>query len=306
MRIYILGAGAMGSLFGGLLSEAGQQVMLLDINAAHIKEVSEHGLRLVTEQGDRRIQLPILRPEDTEEAPDWLIVFTKTLHTLAAMDSVRHLIGPDTRLLSLQNGLGNAEKLASFAPGERIAVGVTTVPADLVGPGHVESHGKGYIRLQGATGERNPSLDELSAALCAAGLDCCVDSNVHAAIWEKVAFNAALNSLCAVTKCTVGQLGESADSRALAHAIAAEVLETARARGLEVSDSVHATLDHAMDHHLHHKPSMLQDLLAGRPTEIDAINQAVVREAAKCGRTVPLTAALGTLVRVCERTKPAP
>lgn len=302
MKITVLGAGAMGSLFGGLLAEAGHAVTLLDVNDAHIEQVRTHGLRLITDAADRRVQLPILRPEQATEVPDWLLVFTKTLHTERAMASVTSLIGPHTRVLSLQNGLGNAERLAVQVPWARIAVGVTTVPADLQAPGQVHSGGQGHVRMMRADGQDDPALARLAEVLTEVGLHGTVDPGVTAAIWEKVAFNAALNSLCAVTGCTVGAIGANAASRALAHQIAAEVLAVARRLAVEVSDAIHGVLDHAMDHHLHHKPSMLQDMLAGRPTEIEAINGEVVRQAARVACPVPLTDTLATLVRLREQS----
>jgi len=301
LRITVLGAGAMGSLFGGRLAEAGHAVELLDVNAAHIDRVQQQGLTLVTDEGTRTVHVPMMRPEQAQQSPDWLLVFTKTQHTTAALQSVRHLLGPETRVLSLQNGLGNAERMAEVVPMANVAVGVTTVPADLVEPGVVASHGSGYVRMMMADGHAEPSLDGLSQALCQTGVDAVVDPGVTSAIWSKVAFNAALNSLCGVSGCTVGGIGARADARALAHAIAAEVLAVAHAHGVPTRPTdVAATLDHALDHHTHHQPSMLQDLLARRRTEIDAINGAVVRLAHRHGVAVPCTHALETLVRLKE------
>ncbi len=302
MRITVLGAGAMGSLFGGLLAEKGHEVELLDVSAAHIARVQREGLTLDTEpQGRRIVHVQITRPEVAASRPECLIVFTKTLHTSKALEAARGVLQPDTLVLTLQNGLGNAEKLAGFIEPSRIAVGVTTVPADLVEPGHVHSHGEGHVRMMMADGSQNDRLAALARALTGAGLATTVDPTVHAAIWQKVAFNAALNTVCAVANCTVGDVGRMPVARSLAHRIATEVLAVAAADGLGVDEAVlHATLDHALDHHLAHKPSMLQDLLAGRPTEIDAINGEVLRAARRLGVAAPCTEALDTLVRLRE------
>ena len=206
MKIAILGAGAMGSLFGGLLAEQGQSVILLDVNPAHIAAVQADGLRLQTDQGDRRVRLPICRPEEARDPPDWLLLFTKTGDTERALASARHLLGPQTRVLSLQNGLGGVERLSAFVLPERIAIGVTTVPSDLAAPGQVRSHGQGSIRLMMALGQTEPALQGLVQSLRQASLDCLEDPTVQTAIWEKVAFNAAFNSLCASSGCTVGEL----------------------------------------------------------------------------------------------------
>ena len=122
-----------------------------------------------------------------------------------------------------------------------------------------------------------------------------------AAIWRKVAFNAALNSICAVTGSTVGQLGQRPDTRALVHRTSQEVIDVARAAGVRVdADGVHHDLDHALEHHVHHKPSMLQDLLARRPTEVDAINGQVRAHGERLGVPTPCVSTLHTLVKQME------
>jgi 2-dehydropantoate 2-reductase len=302
MKVTILGAGAMGSLFGGLLAERGHEVELLDVNTAHIAKVKEQGLTLDTDrQGRRNVRVSIARPEAATSRPECLIVFTKTLHTTNALEAARGVLLPDTLVLTLQNGLGNVERLARVVAPERIAVGVTTVPSDMVGPGHVHSHGEGLIRMMMADGRHAERLTALAQALTEAGLSTTVDPTVQAAIWQKVAFNAALNSICAVANANVGDVGRAAGARALAHRIGTEVLAVAVADGVRVDDAgLHATLDHALDHHLAHKPSMLQDLLAGRPTEIDAINGEVLRAARRLGVPAPCTESLDALVRLRE------
>lgn len=301
IRISILGAGAMGSLFGGLLAEVGHDVELLDVDPAQVAAVREHGLLIRNDAGERRLAIPIVQPHAATRQPDWLIVFTKAMHTQGALTAARHLIGPQTRLLSLQNGLGNAEKLVGFADASRVAIGMTTVPADLVAPGEVHSHGQSKTRIVMVDGGKDAALASLAAALDAAGLPCAVDPDAVVAIWEKVAFNVALNSLCAVTQRTVGGLGSAAEGRRLAHAVASEVLAVAQAEGLAVlPERAHATIDHALDHHGGHRPSMLQDLLARRPAEIETLNGAVVRAAERHGIAVPRTETLYTLVKLAE------
>ncbi|GAB7547760.1 2-dehydropantoate 2-reductase [Cupriavidus sp. 8B] len=302
IKIAILGAGAMGSLFGGRLAEAGHAVTLLDINDAHLDAIRRFGLRLQTDEADRRVHgMRAVRPEQAHAIPDLLIVFTKSMHTRAAMAGVRHLLGPGTNVLTLQNGLGSVEAIGEFVPAQRLLIGVTTWPADLVGPGHVHSHGEGGTRMMSADGVDRPAVAGTVAALERAGLHCTADADVWAAIWEKVAFNAALNPLCAVTGSTVDQLGSIPDGPALAFCVVAEVLAVARRHGVAVdADKVGANVLHAIGHHIGHKPSMLQDILAARRTEIDAINGAVVAAARRHGVPVPCTESLLQLVRLIE------
>ncbi|AFU48402.1 2-dehydropantoate 2-reductase [Acidovorax sp. KKS102] len=302
MKIMVVGAGAMGSLFGGLLAEAGHDVTLVDVNAAHVEAIGSRGLRLHTDQGDRHVSsLRACSPSQASGAPDLLMVFTKTLHTSSALAGVAHLLGAHTHVLSLQNGLGNAEIIAQHVPAERILIGVTTWPADLVGPGHVHSHGQGLVRLMSADGRDHPAVAEVVQALNGAGLACTADAAVWSAIWEKVAFNAALNSICTATHCTVDQLGAIEDGLALAFAVVDEVLAVAQARGIAVqTQACKARVADAIARHVGHKPSMLQDVLAGRNTEIEAINGAVVTTAADLGIPVPCTRTLLQVVRLVQ------
>lgn len=302
MKITILGAGAMGALFGGQLAEAGHEVVLLDVDESRIQAIQTDGLVLETGSGRRTVRLPIMRPEQARGTPDWLLVFTKSLHTEAALAGVRHLIGPQTHLLSLQNGLGNAEKLAQAADAGRVAHGMTTVPADVAAPGVVRSHGRGYVRCMMADGHASVELEALAEAMRGAGLDCSVTPDVLVDIWEKVAFNAAMNSMCALAGCPVDGLAALPEGVALVHDTAAEVLAVALAQGVAVNEPrVAALMDHAMAHHTGHLPSMLQDRLAGRPTEIDAINGAVCRVARKLDISVPRNETLWTLVRLADQ-----
>ncbi|VWC48857.1 2-dehydropantoate 2-reductase [Burkholderia lata] len=310
MRIAILGAGAMGSLFGGLLAESGEAVTLIDVNDAHLDAIRRDGLRIDDDRGERRIRtLQAVRPEavqaDAAASPDTpfdlLIVFTKSLHTRHALDGVRALLSPYTYVLTLQNGLGNVETLNAFVPIERILVGVTTWPADLAGPGHVHSHGAGVIRMMTADGAERTFAAAVADALSRAGLACTLDADVWAAIWEKVAFNAALNTLCAVTRCTVDQLGEHHDGLRLAQTIAAETAAVARAKGIAVDgERIARNVEHAIREHRGHRPSMLQDVLAGRRTEIDAISGKVVAAAREAGVAVPHAETLLALVRLID------
>lgn len=302
MKISIVGAGAMGCLFGGLLAENGNDVTLIDVNAPHIDAIRSDGLRLATDEADRRIKaLRICRPEEATDVPDLLVVFTKTLHTSAALAGVKHLVGPDVHVLSLQNGLGNVEKIGEFVAPDRVLIGVTTWPADMVAPGHVQSHGRGVVRLMAADGTLRPVVSQLCDTLSKAGLQCTADATVWAAIWEKVAFNAALNSICAVSGCTVDQLGLTPDGVRLANQVVSEVLSVAKRLGIDVdTDKCKANVAHAVAQHKGHKPSMFQDMQAGRRTEIEAINGAVVAVARNVDISIPATETLLCLVRLAE------
>ena len=302
MYVVILGAGAMGCLFGGRLAEAGHRVVLVDVSPEHLEAINRLGLALETGEGARRIPIPARRAGEVAEPPELLVLFTKSMHTAQALASARHLLGKETRVLTLQNGLGNVEAVEAFVPRSRIVVGMTTWPSDLLGPGEVRSLGEGATKILSADGQVTPPLERISATLDQAGLRCAISTEVFAAIWEKLAFNAALNTLTAVTGLPVGEVGATPDGRELAYAIAREVVAVANRKGVQASETtVLATVDEAFRDHGDHLPSMLQDLRAGRKTEIEAISGAVVREASLLGIPVPVTQSLYRLVRMLEQ-----
>lgn len=302
MNITILGAGAMGSLFGGRLAESGQSVTLVDVNDAHLEAIRRHGLRLETDDGDRHIAgMKTCRPEQVSGHADAVLVFTKTLHTDQALASIRTHLGSQTLVLSLQNGLGNAETLSRHVAPEQVMIGMTNWPADMLEPGHVRSHGRGVVRLLTLDAVERPAAAEMVSVLTRAGLDCSLDRHVWTSIWEKVAFNAAMNGLCAVTGCSVGQLDVVPEGFVLAREIVQEVIAVAQASGVEADlQRCLASVADAMAHHRTHKPSMLQDVLAGRPTEIASINGEVITRARKAGVPVPRVDTLYALVRLVE------
>lgn len=298
--IGILGAGAMGTLFGARLACAGIPVTLVDVNESLLETLRSEGVRCVTDGGRLHAAVDALRADQLQSGPSLWLVLTKSAHTRAALQSIAHLIDSDTHFLTLQNGIGHADVLQEFAAAGRVAVGVTTWPARVIGPGEVSSLGQGGIRFMPCEGQGNAVFAQLAADLNRAGLNCRIDPQVREAIWEKLAFNAAFNGVCGVTRRTVDGLanpiGESLIGRVLD-----EVICVARAQGVAASaERVRASVREALDHHQGHQPSMLQDLLAGRATEVEAIHGAVLQVADRLGIDVPVTRTLYQLVSLSE------
>ena len=303
MRIIVVGAGAMGSLYGGRLKESGQNVILVDVWTEHMHAINTSGLRLEQEKTVRAIPVPAYFAPEIKEKADLLIIFTKTFHSEEAIRSVTHVIDDETVVLTLQNGLGNVELLQKYFSPDQMIVGTTNFPSDLVGPGHIKLLGSGETKIM-AFGNCNPGkLETIRQALDEAGFHCAVVEDVFPFIWEKVAFNAAMNSLTSVTRLKVGHLGSTPEGRELAFQVADEVLSVAETKGLAVSkERVGKMIRDAFVEHYDHMPSMLQDMLAGKKTEIEAINGAVVREAA-AGTAVPVTEVLYKLIKILEITR---
>jgi 2-dehydropantoate 2-reductase len=295
--IGILGAGAMGTLFGARLARTGIDVTLVDVNDELLQALNREGARCHADEGLLQAPVKAARAEQLTAGPALWLVFTKSAHTRAALQGIAHLIGPDTHFLSLQNGIGHADVLRERVPAERIAVGVTTWPARVLSPGEVSSMGQGGIRFMPLDGGASAVFERLAGDLNRAGMHCRIDPQVQEAIWEKLAFNAAFNGVCAVTRQTVDGLANP-QGEALLH----EVLSVAHAHGVAASaERVGAAVRDALDHHRGHQPSMLQDLLAGRPTETGAIHGAVLEVADRLGMAVPVTRTLHALVSLSEK-----
>jgi 2-dehydropantoate 2-reductase len=299
-RIVIVGAGAMGCLFAARLAMAGFQVALVDVDAARLEALRRDGITLVDDAGEHVVAVEADLAARIRPPADLVLLFTKAVHSRAAIRSVAHLAGAATVALTLQNGLGNAEAIAEIFPPERVLLGVTDFPGDLTGATRIVSHGRGHVLLGGLTPAAHQAAEPVAASLGRAGLAAQVDADVQVAVWEKVAFNAALNAMSAVTGLPVGGL-DNAAGRRLAGAVAEEVAAVAAALGLHLDRGRMAgRIDRALRLHRDHAPSMLQDRRAGRATEIEAINGAVVRRGLDKGVATPVTAALAELVRLIE------
>jgi 2-dehydropantoate 2-reductase len=298
--VVIVGAGAMGCFFAARLAEAGIAVTLVDVDEARLVALARDGIAVSDDRGERVVKVAAMKADETHGPFDLLILFTKSLHSEAAVASVAHLASPSIWALTLQNGIGNAEIMAKTFGRDRVLAGVTNVPADLLGPAKVASHGAGQITLGGLEPPASDGAEKAAAVLRRAGLVASADANIEAAIWDKVAFNAALNALGAITLLPNGGL-DNAAGRRVALGVVAEVVAIAAAKGIKLDqERIAGKIDFALKEHRTHKASMLQDRLAGRRSEIEQINGAVVREAEALGLTAPVNATLADLMRVIE------
>jgi 2-dehydropantoate 2-reductase len=301
MNVIILGAGAMGCLYGAALHRAGEDVVLVDVNRAHLDAINSNGLELETRAGTEHLPIPARMPDELSRPADLVVVFTKTFHTDAALAGIAAAIAPETWLLSLQNGLGNDARLAAHAGNTRVLVGTSSLPSDLVGPGRVRSHGEGGTRLYPAFGGEPAFAQDLCRQLTTGGLPAALEPEIHVAIWSKAIFNAAMNPLCALTRRTPGFLAEHAESRALITAAVNEGVTIALANGIDVeAKPIHDLTEVSMTDHANHEASMLQDVKAGRRTEVDAINGAIVEAGRAAGVAATVLETLWRLVKLEE------
>ncbi|MGZ3270614.1 MAG: ketopantoate reductase family protein [Croceibacterium sp.] len=299
MKIAVVGAGAMGCLYAATFHRAGADVTLVDVDPEHIAAINKRGLELDTRAGVETLPLPALRPEEANEPADLVLLFTKTFHTDAALAGIKAVIGPSTYILTLQNGLGNDEAVARHVARERVITGVSTLPSDLLGPGRVRSHGEGGSKIYPAFGGDTAFAQQIADLLTVGGLPTHLEPDIQAAIWSKAIFNAAMNTLCALTRRTPGFLGVHEEAQALIREVVLEGVAAANASGviIEAQPILDLTVISVTDH-ADHEASMLQDVKAGRPTEVDAINGAIVRAARKADVATPVTETLWRLVKL--------
>lgn len=303
-NIVIVGAGAMGCYFAARLGEAGLSVTLVDIDPVRLELLTREGIKVADDRGERVVATRAMRAQDVAPGADLVMLFTKGLHSAAAAQSVAHLADGKSFALTLQNGIGNAEILAEVFMPERVLIGVTDIPADLEGPNTVASHGLGHIRLGSMAARMHPVAEQVAQLLTLSGMNAEADAQVEVAIWEKVAFNAALNALATVSGATVGGMDHPAGRRIIT-AVVSEVVATAAARGVQIDTTrIWGKIDFALANHRGHKASMLQDMLAGRATEIESINGAVVLAAAQTGIATPVTSTLADIIRLMEAQRP--
>jgi len=321
MKIGIIGAGALGSLLGFYLS-AQAEVWLLSRHHAHVEAVATRGLRCERD-GAEETRYPHITGDPAAIGPcDTVLVLVKAHQTVWAAEQARLLAGTEGRgpraesdadalspqssvlsplVVTLQNGIGNREALAAALGWERVGQGVTMLGATLLGPGHVRHAGQGPT-IFGAAPDRG-SATALAGLFAACGLPAELTDDLEALVWGKLVVNAGINALSALLRVPNGALAEIPQARALAERAAAEAAAVATARGVRLpyADAQAHTLAVARATGAN-RSSMLQDVLRGSPTEVDAINGAVAREGRRLGVPTPVNALLAELVTALDAT----
>lgn len=295
MKVAILGPGALGCLFAWLLRRGGEDPWLVDHRPERVELLRRQGLRVHTLQGTEEVT-PVRaswRPREVGTV-DLLLVAVKAYDTVRALRRVRALVGPETTVLSLQNGWGNLERMQrALGNRGRPALGVTAQGATLLGAGHVRHAGQGQT-VVGRDAAPAASL------LRRCGVPVEVVEDVRPAVWGKLAVNAGINPLSAISGLPNGQLAELPPLRRLVLRAAAEAEAVARAAGVQPPWPAGERALAVCRATAQNLSSMLQDVLRGRRTEVDFINGAVVRLGRRLGVPAPLNAVLWRLVRLLE------
>lgn len=291
----------MGSVFAGLFCATGHDPVVISRPGAHIEAIAARGLRLEGASGDRTVSVRAFQAPPSE-AFDLVILAVKATQVAGALEGLAPMVGPQTVILAMQNGLGAADIVAEFFGAERVAVGIAAgFGASVVSPGHARHAGMGAIQI-GAYGALSAGRISAIAELWrSAGFNAEAADNIVSMQWEKLICNASFSAPCAISALTVGAALADPALGEVCMAAGIEAWETARAAGvaLKVSDP-EAHIRAFAQRVASAKPSLLQDLEAGRPTEVDYINGAVPRVAARMGGAAPVNAVLTALVKSLE------
>lgn len=304
MRIAIIGVGAMGSVYAGLMADAGLDVWAVDVWREHVDAIRAHGLRVSGASGERVARLQATTDPRAAGPADLVIIATKADGVETAARSARGILAEDGVVLTIQNGLGSADRVAGIVGPEALLVGVVGgFGASIRGPGHVHHNGWEFVRLGEHAGGITPRLERVGEVWEQAGFKVLLFPDIHRMVWEKFICNVAYSGPCTLTGMTVGEVMADPDASEVSATCAREAFAVARAKGIavEIEDPV-AYVRAFGDRIPGARPSMLLDHMAKRRSEIDIINGAVPRVAAEVGLTAPVNATVAALVRARERT----
>ena len=308
MKTAILGAGALGCSIGSALAEAGLPVWLINRRADHVLAMRRHGLRVRVDGEDRVVSVAAAtdprQVQGEAGTMDLLVVLVKSFHTEEAMRSALGLIGPDTVVMSLQNGLGHEDVLGRLVGRDRVVAGKTYAGGVMLGPGHVLRSLRGRETLIGELdGKLSPRVVEIARTFDAAGVPTEAQGNILGTIWDKLFVNVATGALSAITRLDYGGLYATPAVEACALAAVEEAMRVARAQGVRVASVSAQQVWRKASEGLpsQFKASMLQSLEAGSVTEIDYVNGAVVEQGCRAGVPTPVNQTLVACVKGIER-----
>jgi 2-dehydropantoate 2-reductase len=300
MRITVVGAGAMGASYGGHLARAGHQVALLDTWPEHVDAINRDGLRVDGVLGDHRIKLPAsAAPKGIAQnsGADVAIVFVDANNTARAAEILAELLAPDGFAITFQNGIGNVEKLQAALGPERVLGGSSMCSAASRGPGHVTLTHMGTTSVGELHGSDSQRVRAMLDALRGAGFEVEHEPNVMGLIWQKFVVNCATNAIAATTGLRGGEIVRLPELDAFQDRVLEEIMAVTRAKDIRLPNPDIAAKVKANCHKKFNKPSMLQHVEAGRRTEIEALNGALIREAQALGIPTPNNEALVALLK---------
>lgn len=306
MKICMLGTGSLGSTIGGTLAQGGSEVYFVDQWKEHIDKINENGLKMTDEKEDWYVKVDARTTAEGIGPVDLVIVLVKSFATKEAVSQLKetNVIGENTLVMSLQNGLGNEETIAEVVGEANVISGKTYVGGRLLSPGYVSAGVKGkYTYIGELTGEITDRIQAVCDEFNKAGLLCEVSDNIKGLIWDKLLINVAAGALCGITRLPYGPLYEEEYIKETAVAAIQEGIDVAKAAGVKLKSEDPEYPWYAASEGFPgtFKTSILQSLELKRPTEIDFINGSVVEWGKKFGIPTPVNQTLVTCVKGIEK-----
>ncbi len=298
MRIAIVGAGAMGSVYAALLAGPANEVAVVDSWVEHIEAIRAQGLRVEGASGDRTVALTATTDANEVGEVDLVVIATKARHAAEAAASARPLIGAETIVLTIQNGLGSDAVVAGILGEERTIAGTAAVfGASIVAPGHAHHHHLGMIRLGERSGPATERVARVAAVWRDAGFPVQAEDDLARLVWEKLVCNCAFSGTCAVLRRPIGGVLDDPRAWSVAASCATEAYAAGSASGVAFGFDDPVAWARAFGERMPGaKPSVLLDLEAGRPTEIAVINGAIPGVAQEHGLEAPVNDTVAALV----------
>ncbi len=293
LKIAVMGAGAVGCYYGGMLARAGHDVTLI-ARPQHVAAMERDGLRLQTLTFDEQVHVKASFDASAVQGVDLVLFSVKSSDTEAAGRLMQPFLQADALVICLQNGVDNADRLRAVLPGQAVATAVVYVATEMAGPGHVKHNGRGDLVIEpsGTAGTVQ--------ALVAAGVPTEVSNNVRGALWAKLILNCAYNAVSAITQLPYGKTVAGAGVQDLMRDVVAECLAVAAAEGVQVTGDVHAAVAGLAGSMPNQFSSTAQDLARCKPTEINYLNGFIVQRGETLGVPTPANRVLWALVKLLE------
>ena len=298
LRVAVIGAGAVGCFYGGMLARAGHAVTLIG-RAQHVQVFERDGLRMQTLSFDEQVPVAASTEAAAVAGADVVLFAVKSPDTEATGEQMRPHLKAGALVLCLQNGVDNAERLRAVLPGVDVAAAVVYVATEMAGPGHLRHHGRGELVIEPSAGSAR-----LAQALIAAGVPTEISDNVRGALWAKLILNCAYNALSAVGRIAYGELVQQPGVTVVMRDVVGECRAVAAADGVSLPGDVDAAVRRIAETMPSQYSSTAQDLMRGKPTEIDHLNGYVVRRGEALGVPTPANRVLWTLVKLAEPEGP--
>lgn len=300
MKIAVLGGGgAMGGMFGGYLARAGEDVALIDVSVEAIDAINAHGLVVEAKDGSVAT-IPVRASSNPGEIGpvDLIVNFVKCYSTEAAIRAAAPLIGDSTAILTLQNGWGNADRIAAVVGKSRVMVGLTYNSGTLLAPGRIKHSGIGLTVVGELDGTASPRLEAAVAAFARAGIETTASPRIVDEIWKKLALNVCTLPTAALLRFPAHELIQHREMLDLMRGLLAEVAAVARPQGINLDEAERwAAIAALLEKAVGARASMLQDVEAGRRTEIDVVNGAIVEAGRRHSVATPLNDAMVWMVK---------